>query len=100
MRKILPLILATLLLLSGCSSNNKEADINPNYVEGSYAIFENSTELYSPYDVFKTIETLMSVQPITYNRKDVDEYYKKQASSIVVVYVQLMTIYFMKKGGG
>lgn len=92
MRKILPLILATLLLLSGCSSNNKESDINPNYVEGSYAIFENSTELYSPYDVFKTIETLMSVQPITYNRKDVDEYYKKQASSIFVVYVQLMNM--------
>lgn len=90
MRKILPLILTILLLLSGCSSNNK--DINPDYVEGSYAIFENSIELYSPYDVFKTIETLMSVQPITYNRKDVDEYYKKQTSSIVLVYVQLMNM--------
>lgn len=92
MRKILPLILATLLLLSGCSSNNKEPDINPDYVEGSYAVFENSTELYSPYDVFKTIETLMSVQPITYNRKDVDEFYKKQASSIFLVYIQLMNM--------
>lgn len=92
MRKMLLLILMTLLLLSGCSSDNKKSDINPDYVEGSYAIFENSTELYSPYDVFKTIETLMSVQPITYNRKDLDEYYNKQASSIFFVYIQLMNM--------
>ena len=105
MKKILLIILTTLLLLSGCSSDNKKSDINPDYVEGSYAIFENSTELYSPYDVFKTIETLMSVQPITYNRKDVDEYYKKQTSSIFVVDVQLMNMIvasndnFMDLGG-
>lgn len=105
MKKILLIPTLTLLLIVGCSNqnsvnNNKSndlstdteanVDVNPEFVKGSYAIFDIGIVLENPYDVYKAIDVLMKIQPFAFDDANLQYYYSKQGSAIVKVYDQLL----------
>lgn len=105
MKKLLLIPTLTLLLLVGCNNKNNvninksndlssntesNVDVNPEFVKGSYAIFDNGIVLENPYDVYKAIEVLMEIQPFAFDDANLQYYYSKQGSAIVKVYDQLL----------
>ena len=78
MKNILITSILALFLLVGCSnskisensnnqsmSNETKPNYNPAYVEGSYAILKECLELENPYDIYKAVDIIMSIQPMT-----------------------------------
>ena len=105
MKKLLLIPTLTLLLLVGCNNQNNvntnksnnvnsntesNVDVNPEFIKGSYAIFDKGIVLESPYDVFNAIEVLMKVQPFAFDDANLQYFYSKQGSAIVKVYDQLL----------
>lgn len=105
MKKLLLIPTITLLLLVGCNNQNNvntnksnnlnsntesNVDVSPEFIKGSYAIFDKGIVLESPYDVFNAIEVLMKVQPFAFDDANLQYFYSKQGSAIVKVYDQLL----------
>lgn len=105
MKNILITSILALFLLVGCSnskisensnnqsmSNETKPNYNPAYVEGSYAILKEGIELENPYDIYKAVDIIMSIQPMTLDEIIKQDLYSRQGSALIDVYEQLLNM--------
>lgn len=105
MKNILITSILALFLLVGCSnskisensnnqsmSNETKPNYNPAYVEGSYAILKEGIELENPYDIYKAVDIIMSIQPMTLDELIKQDLYSRQGSALIDVYEQLLNM--------